>query len=135
MLQFGSAGCRSGDYFGVLSGGKKRKMRETKVALALKSSFGPPNLSVCFGSVGGGTPYLPRCTRALRSGALEICINPAKGLYISSIKKTAAETDSAQRHRVAMTFPLRGAMRPKLQKIRPSQQTTVAPQVSSAVDL
>jgi hypothetical protein len=35
-----------------------------------------------------GPPYLPRCTRALRSGALEICINPAKRLYISSIKKT-----------------------------------------------
>jgi len=27
-----------------------------------------------------------RCTRALRSGALEICISPWKGVYVSMIK-------------------------------------------------
>jgi hypothetical protein len=40
----------------------------------------------------------------VRSGALEICINPWKGVYISTIKKMAPETDSAQKNKVAIGF-------------------------------
>jgi hypothetical protein len=68
--------------------------------------------------------YLPRCARAFCIGALEIRTTPPKGLYISTSKKIAAETDRAQRNKVATTVILCGAMRPKLQKIRVSQKTT-----------
>jgi hypothetical protein len=63
---------------------------------------------------------------APRSGALEICINPSKGLYISRIKKIAPETDSAQTNRVAIAVALRGANKPKLLKIVASQKTSTA---------
>src|ERR1700675_3224904 len=70
--------------------------------------------------------YWPRCARALRSGALEICISPWKGLYISRIKKIAPETDSAQTSKVAIVIGLRGANKPKLTKIVASQKTSTA---------
>src|ERR1700730_4996092 len=70
--------------------------------------------------------YWPRCARALRSGVLEICISPSKGVYISRIKKIAPETDSAQTNKVAIVVALRGAKRPKLLKIMASQKTSTA---------
>src|ERR1700730_9505154 len=70
--------------------------------------------------------YWPRCARALRSGALEICISPSKGLYISRIKNIAPETDSAQTNKVAIAVALRGAKRPKLLKMTASQDTSTA---------
>src|SRR2546430_2103363 len=70
--------------------------------------------------------YLPRCARALRSVALEICIRPSNGVYISRIKKIAPDTDSAQTNNVAIAVAWRGAKRPKLLKIMASQKTSVA---------
>src|ERR1700675_799901 len=70
--------------------------------------------------------YWPRCARALRSGALEICISPWKGLYISRIKKIAPETDSAQTHKVARAVALRGANKRKLVKMVASQKPSTA---------
>ena len=49
---------------------------------------------------------------------------PWKGAYISRIKKSAAATDSAHRIKVVITVALRGAKRPKLQKIMASQKTS-----------
>ena len=68
--------------------------------------------------------YWPRCARALRSGALEICISPWKGLYISRIKKIAPETDSAETSKLVITVALKGAKRPKLMKMTVSQITS-----------
>jgi hypothetical protein len=39
-------------------------------------------------------------------------------------KKIAAETDKAQSHKVATTIGVRGAKKPKLQKMRASQKTS-----------
>jgi hypothetical protein len=51
----------------------------------------------------------------LRTGELEICIIPSKGVYIATIKKTAPDTDKAHNSKVAMAVALRGAARPKLE--------------------
>ena len=51
-----------------------------------------------------------------RSGPLEIRISPVKGEYISKIRKTAAETASAERNRPVTTVKFLGAKRPKLRK-------------------
>ena len=60
--------------------------------------------------------YWPRSARAARSGALDKRIHPAKGVYPSRTKKTAPETASAEKHRLANTVEFLGANRPKLMK-------------------
>ena len=50
--------------------------------------------------------YGPSWVSALRSGALEPCINPLSGWSNSSIKKTAPETDSAAESKVTKTMEL-----------------------------
>src|SRR5204862_6237256 len=59
-------------------------------------------------------PYWPRCSSALRIGALETLIMPSSGWLISKIIKIAPETDRAQMRSTATTVALRGANMPKL---------------------
>src|SRR5215467_462576 len=73
-----------------------------------------------------GVLYWPKDARAVRSGALDICMNPWKGRSSSRIRKIAPETESAQTNRVATTVVLRGAKRPKLMKMTATQKTRIA---------
>jgi len=53
--------------------------------------------------------HLPNCARAARKGALDTCIRPLYGVYISRIKKIAPETDSADTNKLATVVALTGA--------------------------
>jgi hypothetical protein len=58
--------------------------------------------------------YLASSSRALSIGVLDTLIIPSIGLFISEIRKIAAEADRAQTHSTRMTVALRGANSPKL---------------------
>src|SRR5437667_679160 len=58
--------------------------------------------------------YWPRCSRALRIGALETLIMPWSGWLISRIIKIAPETDNALMSSTVITVALRAANKPKL---------------------
>ena len=62
----------------------------------------------------------------MRSGALGICINPANGSLISSIRRSAADAESAKTISPAMRVGLRRENRLKLAKMMASQNTSTA---------
>ena len=59
----------------------------------------------------------------MRSGVLGICISPANGSLISRIRKSAADADSANTTKAAMSVGLRRESRLKLAKMMASQKT------------
>ena len=61
---------------------------------------------------------------AKRNGALETCVAPLKGVYISMIKKIAPETATPAKNREAITVHL-GAERPKPMKITVRQKVRI----------
>src|ERR1700761_5054091 len=67
---------------------------------------------------------VPIGPNASRMGAGESRMTPLKGIYISMMMKTAAETASAQTTNVTITVWLCGAKRPKLRKMEVSHATT-----------
>ena len=68
----------------------------------------------------------PSGARALRSGALESCISPWKGVYMCTCPESRRwhRKPIAQKNKIAIAVALRGAKRPKLIKIMASQTTT-----------
>src|SRR5271156_5603942 len=58
-----------------------------------------------------------------RTGAEEILSTPLNGVYISMMRKIAAETDNAQIASVTITVGFGGAKRPKPTKMATSQAT------------
>jgi hypothetical protein len=60
--------------------------------------------------------------RALRKGALEICINPVKGALNSRARKSAPDAETAQTIRAAIRIGLGRENIPKLSKIMVSQK-------------
>ena len=54
-------------------------------------------------------------------------------MYISNKRNKAAETDKAQSRKVTTTKPVRGASRPKLQKVSVNQKITAMIRTSGTV--
>src|ERR1700694_2686384 len=71
-------------------------------------------------------PDRQRGARALRSGVLEICMNPENGCPSSTIRKIAPEADRAQMNKTPAATGLRRENRPKLAKITESQKIKTA---------
>ena len=62
----------------------------------------------------------------MRSGASEIRIKPANGWLISTIRKIAAEADSAKMIKIVMRVALKRVKRLKLAKMMASQKISTA---------
>ncbi len=73
-----------------------------------------------------GCPYCPSCEAAYRSGSRETLITPCSGLFISSIRKIAPDTDSAQTSITVTTVELTSDRRPKHMKKTVSQSMRIA---------
>jgi hypothetical protein len=58
--------------------------------------------------------YRPSCSRALTMGPRDTLMIPSRGLFISTMRKRAADAESAHTKSTRMTVALRGANRPKL---------------------
>ena len=77
-------------------------------------------------AVRSGVGHWPTCRRALRRGLLSRRIIPLRGECNSRIRKTAHETEIAQKNRVKIAVALRGAKSPRLMNITVSHEATTS---------
>src|SRR6266403_3115166 len=100
----------------VLRGKQREQSPKRKISVSSVTS--------CSNSGAASFPYWPRCSRALRIGALETLIIPRSGWFISRIIKIAPETDIAPMSSTIITVALRGANKPKLRNSMVSQKSS-----------